>query len=128
MLDIYAAWVLSVAFGLSVLYETWRMLARRGVSVHDTPTEWAKGLIIYVIAGGVIWALFVGLPGAAWLGLLLSVGFILVSTFYYNPVIMRDRRPEAVDWIEDILFTGLLFIAAWLLAFHVMGFQITRIG
>lgn len=128
MLALHAAWVLLVAFGLSFAYETWRMLARREVSAHDTPAEWRKGLVIYAVAAAVIWALFAGTAGSAWMGLALSLAFILISTFYYNPVIMRDRSPGVVDWIEDILFTGLLFIAAWMLALHLLGFGISPAG
>lgn len=128
MLVLHAAWVLLVAFGLSFIYETWRMLARTGISVHDTPAEWRKGLLIYFIAGAVIWALFAGMSGSAWIALALSLAFILVSIFYYNPVVMRDRSPGVVDWIEDIVFTGLLFVAAWMLVLHLLGFGISLTG
>ncbi|MCC5989180.1 MAG: hypothetical protein JJT95_16025 [Pararhodobacter sp.] len=128
MLALHAAWVLLVAFGLSFVYETWRLLARREVSVHDTPAEWRKGLVIYAIAAAVILALFAGLPGSAWAGLALSLAFVLISTFYYNPVVMRDRSPGVVDWVEDILFTGLIFVAAWILALHLLGFELSRAG
>lgn len=126
MLALHAAWVLLIAFGMSFAYETWRMLARRGVSVHDTPAEWLKGIAIYLFAGAVIWALFAGFSGSAWIALALCLTFILVSTFYYNPVVMRDRSPGVVDWIEDILFTGLIFVAAWMLALHLLGFAISK--
>ncbi len=125
MLALHAAWVLLVAFAMSFAYETWRVLARGGVSVHDTPAEWRKGLAIYAIAAAVIVALFAGLSGSAWAALALSLGFILVSAFYYNPVVMRDRAPGWVDWVEDILFTGLLFVAAWMLVLHLLGFGLS---
>lgn len=38
------------------------------------------------------------------------------SIYYYNPTIMLERQPGLVDWIEDLLLTGLLFIAAARLA------------
>lgn len=117
-----------MAFGLSLVYETWRMLARTGVSAHDTPAEWRKSLVIYLIAGVVIWALFAEVSGSTWIALALCLTTILVSTFYYNPVVMRDRSPGVVDWVEDILFTGLIFVAAWMLALHLLGFRISQTG
>jgi hypothetical protein len=36
------------------------------------------------------------------------------------------RKTWMVDWIEDLLFTGLLFVAAVLLAYEVLGWQLTR--
>jgi hypothetical protein len=54
---------------------------------------------------------------AAWV---LIVAFTM-SVFYYNPVIMLERRPGLIDWIEDLAFTGLLFVAAALLLYEVLG-------
>jgi hypothetical protein len=50
----------------------------------------------------------------------LSVAGIAVSVFY-NPVIMLERQPGMIDWIEDLVFTGLLFVAAALLLYEVLG-------
>jgi hypothetical protein len=46
---------------------------------------------------------------------------ILVSIFYYNPRILLERQPGVIDWFEDLVFTGLLFVAAVLLAYEVAG-------
>jgi hypothetical protein len=34
---------------------------------------------------------------------------------------MPERKPGMVDWVEDLVFTGLLFVAAALLIFEVLG-------
>ena len=118
----YAAWALLVAFVMSLAYELYRATVRRGTSRHDSmPLFLQQGIGLYVIAGIVVYALFAGYEWAATAGLALSVGMIVVSIFYYNPKIMLDRRPGLIDWIEDLVFTGLLFVAATLLAFELCG-------
>jgi hypothetical protein len=126
MLAIHAAWVLAFAFILSFVYETWRVTFMRHVSEHDTVPAYLKNLAVYVVAALAIWALFAGIAGAAWIGLAVAVIGIGVSTFYYNPVIMRDRQPGIVDWVEDIVFTGLLFVAAALLIYDLGGYSLAR--
>jgi hypothetical protein len=120
-LTTHAAWVLLVTFGLSIVYELYRATARVGVSRHDSMGAFVKQLVVYAIAGVVIWGLFAGVAWGPWAGLVVSVIAILVSILYYNPVIMLERRPTIVDWIEDLVFTGLLFVAATLLAYQVLG-------
>jgi hypothetical protein len=56
--------------------------------------------------------LLTGENWAAWIGLVFCVVVILVSILYYNPRIMLARRPRLLDWFEDLVFTGLLFVAA----------------
>jgi hypothetical protein len=46
---------------------------------------------------------------------------ICVSIFYYNPRIMLARKPGIIDWFEDLVFTGLLFVAAALLLYAISG-------
>lgn len=82
--------------------------------------------MLYVVATAVIAALFLAAAWSAWAGLLFSVVMILVSVLYYNPVIMIDRKPGLVDWVEDLLFTGLLFVAATLLLYEVLGWELQR--
>ena len=69
----------------------------------------------------VIAALFAGAGWAAWAGLVFSGVMILVSIFYYNPTIILERQPGIIDWVEDLVFTGLLFVAATLLLYEILG-------
>lgn len=117
----HAAWVLLATFALSFGYEAYRVTLKAGTSEHDSMRAFARTLVLYVVAAVVIAALFAGLSWAPWAGLVLSVVAILVSIFYYNPKIMLDRRPGIVDWFEDLVFTGLLFVAATLLLYEVLG-------
>ena len=118
----HAAWILLITFALSVLYELYRATIKAGVSRHDSlRTFVSQGLPLYVAAAIVIAMLFAGFTWAAWVGLIFSVALILVSIFYYNPRIMLERQPGMIDWFEDLVYTGLLFVAAALLLYDVLG-------
>jgi hypothetical protein len=120
----HAACVLAVTFAISVVYELWRATAKAGTSRHDTLSNLLWGLVLYAVSAAVIVALFLSVGWAPWAGLVLSVGWILNSIFYYNPTIMLERQPGVVDWIEDLVFTGLLFVAATLLLYEVLGMEL----
>lgn len=122
----HAAWVLVAAFAISLLYELWRATAKAGTSRHDSLRAFVQQLVLYVAAAIIIAALFAQAAWAAWAGLLFSVVMILVSVLYYNPVIMLERSPRIVDWVEDLLFTGLLFVAATVLLYEVLGWTLER--
>jgi hypothetical protein len=110
---LHATWTLTAAFVISCAYELYRATAKAGVSRHDSMAAfYREGLPVYIIAGLVISLMFWGWSWAAWLGLTLSLLGILISVFYYNPRIMIERKPELLDWGEDLVFTGLLFVAA----------------
>jgi phosphatidylserine synthase len=118
----HAAWILLITFALSVLYELYRATIKAGVSRHDSlRTFVSQGLPLYVAAAIVIAMLFAGFTWDAWVGLIFSVALILVSIFYYNPRIMLERQPGMIDWFEDLVYTGLLFVAAALLLYDVLG-------
>lgn len=58
------------------------------------------------------------------LGLVFSLVVIAVSIFYSSSTIMVEREPGPVDWFEDLVFTGLLFVTAALLTYEVAGFTL----
>ncbi|MFB7885898.1 hypothetical protein [Microbacterium sp. NPDC056057] len=121
LLESVSAWVLIVSFALSLIYEFWRATAKAGVSRYDSMRAFVQGLWLYVLATVVIVLLFLGVPFAAWIGLVFSVLVILVSIFYYNPKMMPAREPGLFDWFEDLVYTGLAFVSATLLALEVSG-------
>jgi hypothetical protein len=98
----HAAWTLTAALMLSVTYGVWRATARFGVSRHDTPGALVQLVPAYVLAAGVIAALFIDLHAAVPIGLVFSVLVIGVSTFHYDPVMMLERQPKVIDWFGDI--------------------------
>lgn len=125
-LMIHAAWVLIAAFVLSIAYEFYRSTVKAGVSRHDTLRGFMTQVItLYLAAGIVIALLFTGQMWAAWVGLVFCILVILISIFYYNPVIQLERQPALLDWVEDLVFTGLLFVAAVQLMYVVMGFRLS---
>lgn len=95
-------------------------LETHSASRHDSMRAFVtQGIAVYVAAAVAVGLLFAGVTGAEWIALVFTVVSILVSIFYYNPTIMPERRPGFVDWIEDLVFTGLLFAAAALLIYEV---------
>ena len=88
---------------------------------HDSRRSVLQSVPLYVVAAAVAGALIVGFSWAPVVGLLFSIGMILVSVVYYNPRIMVERSPELIDWMEDLVFTGLLFVSAALLLYQVLG-------
>jgi hypothetical protein len=126
MIDLarHAAWVLLVTFVLSLAYELYRATVRAGTSRHDSMRAFVQTLPLYVVAATIIGALFAGVDWGVWAGLVFSGVMILVSIFYYNPAIMLERRPGLIDWFEDLVFTGLLFVAAALLLYDVLGMTV----
>jgi hypothetical protein len=117
----HATWVLVITFALSFSYELYRATIKAGTSRHDSLRGLAQTLVLYVVAAIVIAALFAGLSWAVWAGLVFSVLMILVSIFYYNPKVMLERKPGVIDWLEDLVYTGLLFVAATLLVYEIVG-------
>lgn len=116
-----AAWVLTATFSLSIVYELYRATLRSGASEHDSIRGFVAQLPLYVAAAVVVVLLLGGEAWAAWVGLAFCVAVIGVSIAYYNPRIMLDRRPGLLDWFEDLVFTGLLFVAAAQLVYEVAG-------
>jgi phosphatidylserine synthase len=117
----HAAWVLVITFTISFCYELYRATIMAGTSRHDSLRGLAQTLVLYVVAATVIAALFAGLSWAVWAGLVFSVLMILVSIFYYNPKVLLERKPGIIDWLEDLVYTGLLFVAATLLVYEIVG-------
>ncbi len=121
-LESQAAWMLLSAFAMSLVYELWRATVKRGTSRHDSMESFVKNNVaFYAIAATVIGLLFAGFSWTLWVGLAFSVGAIAASILYYNPKIMLERSPGVIDWVEDIVFTGLLFVAAALLVYSSLG-------
>ena len=125
LLESLSAWTLVVGFVISLIYELWRAVAKTGVSKYDTMRAFVQELWLYVLAAVVIFLLFAGVPFAAWVGLGFAVVVILVSIFYYNPKMMLERKPGLIDWIEDLVYTGLLFVVAAFLILEVSGCTLT---
>ncbi|HSJ29729.1 MAG TPA: hypothetical protein VLB67_16105 [Acidimicrobiia bacterium] len=117
-----AAWVLLAANVISLAYEVWRATAKSGTSRHDSMRVLlTQGTFIYGVAAVVLVLMFLGTAGSAWIGLVFVLISIAVSVFYYNPVVMPERDPGLIDWVEDLVFTGLLFVAAAFLILDVAG-------
>lgn len=121
-----AFWILIIVFIVSLLYKLYRVTAKGGASRSDTKRS-------IVTESFPLWALIIaaallvrtGWLLAVWTGLILSLVLIGLSIFYYNPVIMIKRKPGPIDWLEDMVYTGLLFVVAVLLIYHLAGITLT---
>ena len=111
-----------MTFAISLIYELWRVIAKSTVSRHDTRRAFWQEAWLYVLAAVVIVLLFarsaLSPPGSAWSSRSPSSS---LSIFYYNPKIMIERKPGVIDWVEDLVYTGLLFVVAALLTLEVSG-------
>lgn len=116
-----ASWVLIATSVFSMLYELYRATLMAGVSKIDTMRSWLLALPVYAIAIGIAVLVRTGWLWTVWLALILSVALIGVSIFYYGPVALPPRKPGLIDHFEDRVYTGLLFVAAALLIYHLTG-------
>jgi hypothetical protein len=118
-LKIHSAWTMVITFSLSLFYEIWRSTFMAGTSEYDNMKAFWELSPLYIVAVFIIFVLFNGYRWASWAGLIFSFVLILVSIFYYNPVMMMVRKPELIDWFEDFAYTGLLFVAATMLYYDI---------
>jgi len=84
-----------------------------------------EGTPFYAIGFSVAVLVRTGWPWATWTGLLVTTALIGVSIFYYSPIMLPHRQPGPIDWLEDKLYTGLLFIAVALLLYDLLGKTLT---
>jgi phosphatidylserine synthase len=116
------SWILIAAFALSLLYELYRATAKAGTSKHDSMRSFlTQELPFNAIAFVLAVLVRTGRPWVAWTALAVGAGLIMVSIFYYSPIMLPQRRPGPLDWFEDKLYTGLLFVAVALLAYDLLG-------
>lgn len=117
-LTIHAAWVLLTAFSISCIYEIYRATVMKGVSKYDKPRVLLMvGVPFYFVSFGVTALLFAGFYWANWIALGYTIILILVAIFYYSPSIALERKPGLIDWIENLVYLGLLFSAATILVY-----------
>lgn len=118
-LNTYAAWVLTLAIVISLVYEIYRVFFRTGESKYDSITHFLKQDIpLYVSAAVVIALLHFSVSWAGEVAVVYCIGLILVGGFYYNPYIMPARNPGLIDWLENLFYSGLLFATVTLLGLH----------
>ena len=116
------AWLLGTAYGLSLLYELYRALAKTGI------TEWdSMGYLLrrqppfYAIGFATTALVALGFSWAVWLALIVSIAVIGGGIFYYGPKILMARRPGPIDWAENNIFGGIFFAVAILSINYLLG-------
>lgn len=116
---IQAFWTLLVTFTISSGYEVYRGVSGTGIASFDTVN--AVLFIYYLVGFGMAVLVRTNQRWAWWLVLLLTLALIAVGTFYYDPIILPARHPDALDWFESVAYLGLLFIAASLCVQQLRG-------
>jgi len=116
------SWILIATFALSLLYELYRSTAKKGTSRHDSMRSFlTQELPFYAIALVLAVLVRTEWPWVSWIALVVGVGLIIVSIFYYSSTVLPQRKPSPIDWFEDKVYTGLLFVAVALLAYDLLG-------
>jgi phosphatidylserine synthase len=116
------SWVLVAAFALSALYELYRATAKAGTSKYDAMrTFLTQGVPAYAVGFALAVLVRTGWPWVGWTALAVAMTLILASIFYYSPTVLWQRKPGPIDWFEDKLYTGLLFVAVALLTYDLLG-------
>lgn len=117
------SWVLIATFALSLVYELYRSTAKAGTSKYDSMRSFlTQELPFYAIT--FVLAVLVRM-GWRWVALAVGVVAIIVSIFYYSPIVLPQRKPGPIDWLEDKVYTGLLFVAVALLVYDLLGKTLT---
>jgi hypothetical protein len=79
-----------------------------------------KNVALYLVAAVVIVLLFAGVGWAPWVGVIFSAVVTAASILYCTQILL-ERHPGIVDWLEDLVFTSLVFVAMALLVCQVLG-------
>jgi len=120
-LAIHAAWVLLAAFSISCIYEIYRATVKKGTSQYDnTRVFLTVGVPFYTVSFGVTAFLFTGYDWASWVALAYVILLIGIAMFFYSPKIALKRKPGLIDWVENLLYLGLLFSAGTILMYSVI--------
>ena len=116
------SWIMIAALALSAVYELYRSTVKAGTSKYDSIHGFlTQELPFYAIAFPLAALVRTGWRWVAWTTLVVGVVLILVSIFYYSPIMLPQRRPGRIDWFEDKVYTGLLFVAVALLTYDLLG-------
>jgi hypothetical protein len=117
-----AAWVLLAAFVLSLVYEVYRATAKAGTSRHDSMHAFAKNNIgFYAIAAIVIALLFAGLDWGPWVASSSREGRSSPPSCTTTQRSCSSALPALSTGWKTSSSPGLLFVAAGLLIYQVLG-------
>lgn len=120
------SWVLIATFALSLVYELYPSTAKAGTSKYDSMRSFlTQELPFYAITFVLAVLVRMGWRWVAWVALAVGVVAIIVSIFYYSPIVLPQRKPGPIDWLEDKVYTGLLFVAVALLVYDLLGKTLT---
>jgi hypothetical protein len=112
-LDHIVRWLVALIV-LSLGYELYRATVMAGTSPHDSLGETALLVPPYALGIWFGWRVRRGERWALWAVLVYCVLILAISLLHYNPVVMAARNPGVIDWFEDLAFTSMVLVTAYL--------------
>lgn len=110
--------VLAVAFAVSILYQLYRATLME-IPEYDAFTLTTG--IGYALCIGVCALVLTDRLWAWWIVSALVLFLVAIGLFYYFPVVTTARDMGFVDWLEGLVFVGLLFVAGFVCALRLLG-------
>ena len=107
---------------ISALYQVYRS------TIMEAPQYDAFGapaVIGYTILFALAWLARLGRRWTWWLTLLWTIAMINFGIFFYFPEMTAARQFGPIDWIEGVVYEGLLFVAATMSIFSLSGVTLT---
>ena len=117
--------VLVAAFAVSALYQAYRAMLNE-VPEYDAFTPMT----------GVVYLAFVGISAlvmtdrcwAWWVVSVFVITLLALGTFWYHPTFTMGRMESGVmglvGWLESTVYLGLLFVAGFVCAMHLLGVRL----
>ena len=117
--------VLVAAFAVSALYQAYRAMLNE-VPEYDAFTPMT----------GVVYLAFVGISAlvmtdrcwAWWVVSVFVIALLALSIFWYHPTFTMGRMESGVmglvGWLESTVYLGLLFVAGFVCAMHLLGIRL----
>ena len=114
--------VLTAAFAVSAVYQAYRAMLDE-VPKYD----------VFTPMTGVIYLAFVGISAlvmtdrywAWWVVSVFVIALLALGTFWYHPTFTMGRMESgvmgAIGWLESTVYVGLLFVAGFVCAMHLLG-------
>lgn len=126
-LDHIFRWLVALTV-LSLGYELYRATVMAGTSVHDTLGDVALLVPPYALGLWFGWRMKRGERWALWAVLVYCVLILAISLLYYNPVVMAARQPGVIDWFEDLAYTAMVLVTAYLATNALRGVNLVAPG
>ena len=115
---VVTSWTLVSAQTISALYQVYRSTI---MEVPQSDAFGAPAVIGYTILFTLALLVRLGRRWTWWLTLLSTLAMLNFGIFFYFPDVTAARQFGPIDWIEGVVYVGLLFVAAIMSIFSLAG-------